>query len=525
MKVKPGGSRAWDMGEPDVVLGGSRPAREATSSRLAPTGEKRSVTAAPTAAPAVRTPPLRRILVALDLAVVASGWVAARLLLADSSLLVVAGPLLFELLVLLPAAALLLSANGLYRRRICRVRAVEIVRTVRSVAMLGALMLAVLSAGAGRLADPVPVVAAAAAWLVLLVVERALLREWIAGLRARGAYGAPVLVVGGDGSATLAVARFLVDNPVLGFEVRGLVGPAGAAADEEGFPRLGELDELARIARESGVSGAVLDAGSLNGTLSAAVRTLTAQQLHVHVHSGLRGIERRRITLSPLVDETVLHVAPPGLPDRQRVAKRLLDVVVGAALLVLTGPLMLGAALAVRLGDGGASLYRQRRVGHQGEEFTLYKLRTMSLDADQRRDGLVGANEREGPLFKVSADPRVTRVGRWLRALSIDELPQLLNVLEGTMSLVGPRPALPEEVAAFDEELVGRLGVKPGMTGLWQTEARDLPSFELYRRYDLFYVESWSVGVDVAILCRTVGVVVMRALRLLTRGRGSQVLE
>ena len=151
------------------------------------------------------------------------------------------------------------------------------------------------------------------------------------------------------------------------------------------------------------------------------------------------------------------------------------------------------------------AIFRQVRVGKDGQPFTLFKLRTMVPDAEQQLVDVTSVNQRAGgPLFKAKRDPRRTRVGRILEMTSLDELPQLLNVLRGDMSLVGPRPALPHEVAQFDDELLGRHRVQPGITGLWQVEARDKPDFEIYRRLDLFYVENWSIGLDLAIMFSTV---------------------
>ena len=148
-------------------------------------------------------------------------------------------------------------------------------------------------------------------------------------------------------------------------------------------------------------------------------------------------------------------------------------------------------------------------MGLDGHPFMLFKLRTMSVDAEERRAALLGRNERKGPLFKVTDDPRVTPIGKILRATSIDELPQLANVILGQMTLVGPRPALPDEVAQFDEELLERHRVTPGITGIWQVEARDDPSFESYRTLDMFYVENWSLALDLAIIFGTATAVIV----------------
>ena len=466
--------------------------------------------------------PLRAVLMVCDLFVVALGWIAGTAVVASLAWRGTnAASLLLELVLVLPVAALLLSANALYRRRICQVRAIEISRIGRTAAMLSALLLLVLlpvfpvSPAEVLLAVGV----AGVTWFTLLTFERGLLREWILGRRAAGAFGAQVLILGGEASSTMGIAGFLKENPVLGLEVRGLLCPQSDVVETSGFSWLGEVDQLAEVVRATGVSGAVLDASSLNGQLNPAVRTLSDANLHVHISSGLRGIERRRILLSSLADETFLHIGPVGLGPRQRVVKRFVDVVVASVMLVVTSPILLIAASAIRLTDEAPVLYRQQRIGHEGEPFTLLKLRTMHVDAHRDRAALEGDNLRDGPLFKLGHDPRVTRVGRFLRATSLDELPQLLNVLEGTMSMVGPRPALPEEAIEFDEELTVRLSVKPGLTGLWQVEARDLPSFDLYRRYDLMYVQNWSLGVDLAILLRTAVVVLSRGMRALVPGR------
>jgi lipopolysaccharide/colanic/teichoic acid biosynthesis glycosyltransferase len=193
----------------------------------------------------------------------------------------------------------------------------------------------------------------------------------------------------------------------------------------------------------------------------------------------------------------------------QHLAKRMLDLTVAVAALVLSLPVLVGAVLAVKATSPGPALFRQRRVGRDGRPFTILKLRTMVADAEARRDDVLHLNEADGPLFKISADPRVTPVGRVLRKLSIDELPQLVNVVRGDMSVVGPRPALPSEVAEWAPELHDRLLVRPGITGLWQVSGRSDCSFDDYVRYDLEYVDTWTVTTDLAILARTVPLVLL----------------
>lgn len=197
-------------------------------------------------------------------------------------------------------------------------------------------------------------------------------------------------------------------------------------------------------------------------------------------------------------------------PWAQRAGKRALDIILSGLGLLILAPLLLLVALIVRLDSPGAPVYTQRRVGLRGQNFTMLKFRSMRQDADQIRAELLELNQGAGPLFKLTHDPRITRVGRWLRVTSIDELPQLANVFRGQMSLVGPRPALPEEVASYDDAALGRLEVKPGLTGLWQVSGRSDLDWEQSLALDLQYVERWSVAGDIALLGRTVGAVATR---------------
>jgi len=463
------------------------------------------------------SPPLRRILVIADLTVIVLGWLAVVAVLAPEGITALQPAVLTaQAGMTIAMGGLLLSASGLYRRRICAVRRQEVARAGQAALGMAALtLLWLVSFGVDKAA--VAAGLGGVVWFVLLVLERGLLREWITVRRAGGDFRAPVLVIGGSDTAAGRSAAFLSEHPVLGFDVRGL---AVAQADGIDAEVAHQSWDLARRVEEVGASGAFIDAGSLTGDeLHQVVRELTDANLHVHVSSGVRGVDRRRMTLTPFADETLLHIAPAGLSRGQAVLKRAIDVIIASVILLVTSPLLLVSAVVIWVSDRGPVLFRQERVGHHGERFTLYKLRTMVVDAEARRAELELQNGRSGPLFKIARDPRVTPFGRFLRASSMDELPQLLNVLEGTMSLVGPRPALPSEVEQFDQALNARLNVKPGMTGLWQVEARDLPSFELYRRYDLLYVRNWSVASDLSIIARTVAVVGLRTCRALVPQR------
>jgi exopolysaccharide biosynthesis polyprenyl glycosylphosphotransferase len=191
-------------------------------------------------------------------------------------------------------------------------------------------------------------------------------------------------------------------------------------------------------------------------------------------------------------------------------AKRTFDLIGAGTLLVLTLPIQCIVAIAVKLDSKGPVLFRQVRVGRDSEPFSVLKIRTMVVDAEARLAELRELNEADGPLFKMTDDPRITRVGRFLRVTSLDELPQLWNVMRGDMSLVGPRPALPHETEEWDALLTQRLRVKPGITGMWQVSGRSDTTFEDYTRLDLYYVDNWSLATDLAILAKTVPVVLLR---------------
>lgn len=203
-------------------------------------------------------------------------------------------------------------------------------------------------------------------------------------------------------------------------------------------------------------------------------------------------------------DSERLDNRPPSMSLRLRLAmKRAIDILLSVVLLVLLSPVFILSMVAILVTDGRPILFRQSRVGRNGREFIMIKFRTMSTDAEDKLDEIKAENQRTGPLFKVNNDPRVTTVGRVLRRSSIDELPQLFNVLTGSMSLVGPRPALPAEVVEFSAELRRRELVAQGLTGLWQLEGRTDPDFTRYAELDLRYVENWTLRLDLWIMIRT----------------------
>jgi exopolysaccharide biosynthesis polyprenyl glycosylphosphotransferase len=206
----------------------------------------------------------------------------------------------------------------------------------------------------------------------------------------------------------------------------------------------------------------------------------------------------------------LLHVEEPELAGSRRVMKMLFDRAVALSVVLVFSPLLIGLALAVRFTSRGPAIFKQVRVGRGGQTFRMYKFRSMYVDAEARLAGLQGSNEGQGVLFKMRDDPRVTRAGKFLRKWSLDELPQLFNVLKGDMSLVGPRPPLPKEVAEYERDVHRRLMVKPGLTGLWQISGRSDLAWEESVRLDLRYVENWTLAMDFVILWRTVFAVLRR---------------
>jgi exopolysaccharide biosynthesis polyprenyl glycosylphosphotransferase len=218
-----------------------------------------------------------------------------------------------------------------------------------------------------------------------------------------------------------------------------------------------------------------------------------------------------RVAVHRFGDLPVLSLRRVDLSGFQQTVKRAFDLVVAGVALAVLSPLLLACALAVRLSGPGPVLFSQLRIGRDGKPFTIHKFRSMVADAEDRLAELRDRNQADGLLFKLHDDPRVTRVGRFLRTWSLDELPQLLDVVRGDMSLVGPRPPLPSEVADYDDWLRNRLRVKPGLTGLWQVSGRHQSSFADYVRHDLFYVENWSLSLDLYIVLRTIPAVLGRS--------------
>jgi exopolysaccharide biosynthesis polyprenyl glycosylphosphotransferase len=347
------------------------------------------------------------------------------------------------------------------------------------------------------------VLAALPTAIFAVVVLRFALRKRLHFSRARGESLRRVIVVGHELSV-IGITRQLRRERYHGLEVVGACLPPNHDGVLD-LPVFGTFDDVATAVDAADADTVVvLSCPELDG---AALRRLAwrleRDEVDLVVASSLIDVAGARTTIRPFDGLPMLHVDHPRLHGGARIVKDLVDRVGALVLLTLFGPLLLGVALCVRLTSHGPVLFRQVRVGRDGSEFRIFKFRSMYVDAEARLAGLRHLNEHDGVLFKMRDDPRVTPVGRWLRRLSLDELPQLLNVVSGQMSLVGPRPPLPSEVAAYADDVRRRLAVKPGMTGLWQVSGRSDLSWEDAVRLDLRYVENWSLSLDLVILLRT----------------------
>lgn len=346
--------------------------------------------------------------------------------------------------------------------------------------------------------------------LPMLMVEREIVRRRFAGMRRHGKLLRRVVIVGHNADA-VALGAALMANPKLGYKVVAFVDDDSPAGDHFVDHRSvsGSVNRTLDAVTTNGAQGVIVVATAVGmAAANRLVRDLLEKGISVEVISALRDIAVERLSLRELGGFPVVHVERVRREGWRATAKRAFDVGASGAGLILGAPVLVVVALAVKLSSPGPILFRQARVGREGEIFEILKFRTMAIDAEEKLKELLELNEGAGPLFKIKHDPRITPVGRFLRRFSLDEVPQLWNVLLGDMSLVGPRPALAHELSAWSPELHQRLRVRPGITGMWQVCGRSSASFEDYSRLDLYYVDNWSLLVDLTILARTIPAVV-----------------
>ncbi|HPB71571.1 MAG TPA: sugar transferase [Phycicoccus sp.] len=340
----------------------------------------------------------------------------------------------------------------------------------------------------------------------LLLLGRYSLRRVIHRVHERGRLRQNVILVGSPRQID-EVAGVLVRESWLGYEVVGAIVPPADAmpVTPRGIPVLGTTARAEALAREWEADVVLFAGGAVESAqeMRRVAWSLEPTGARIMLVPSLTEVASERIRVRPSAGLPLMEIDGPSTRHASRVLKRAFDLAGASLLLVLTAPLLAVAALAVKLFDGGPVIYRQIRTGREGEPFACLKLRTMVVDAERLLDQVPNGYDDDHVLFKAKEDPRITRPGRFLRRYSIDELPQLFNVLGGSMSLVGPRPPLPVEVARYTPDVFRRLAVRPGITGLWQVSGRSDLSWEDTVRLDLYYVDNWSILRDLAIIGRT----------------------
>lgn len=348
--------------------------------------------------------------------------------------------------------------------------------------------------------------------LVGLLLARWLLRQHLNVNRLSGHSMSRMLLIGGP-SAVAHLARSLERSKEAGYAPVAAYMPGAddvtEVEPESGLPVLGNSTDAVSILEAIEISRA--DAVAVSAGVQLHPQTLrhlgwelASRNIGLIMAPALTDIAGPRIHTQQVSGLPLIHVTTPSLEGGQRVAKRLFDISVSSLLIVVSFPFMIFVGILLKVDSRGPVIFRQRRIGFEGKSFHMLKFRSMVQDAEAKLPELTQRNEANGVLFKIKKDPRVTRVGRYIRRFSIDELPQLFNVLEGSMSLVGPRPPLPREVETYENDVRRRLLVKPGLTGLWQVSGRSNLSWQDSVRLDLYYVENWSLLGDLVIILRTV---------------------
>ncbi|MEV4415498.1 sugar transferase [Catellatospora sp. NPDC049609] len=411
---------------------------------------------------------------------------------------------------------LLLWGNGAYDRRVIGLGTDEFKRVFRATIAVAATVSFVAfgfqkGGGEGLSRGTVAFVILAA--MAYIIASRLLARRVLYLVRRRGRLATYRMLLIGSLPETLFVYKVVARNPQAGLVPVAIHlsehVPASRRAQAPVPVYYGrDLVDLVRELRADTIA-VCGSAGAEPDELRRLAWQLEGTGIDLVVAPQLTDIAGPRVHIRPIEGLPLLHVEEPKLSGVAWLAKNTLDRVAAALGLLVLAPLFLLIALAISITDRGPAFFRQLRVGHEGREFKVWKFRTMYTDAEERKSKLEAQNETDGMLFKIRDDPRVTPVGRFLRASSVDELPQLINVLKGEMSLVGPRP-LPAEDGDYLGDVRRRLLVRPGMTGLWQVSGRSDLNWDESVRLDLYYVDNWSLAYDLSILWRTVGVVLRR---------------
>jgi exopolysaccharide biosynthesis polyprenyl glycosylphosphotransferase len=342
--------------------------------------------------------------------------------------------------------------------------------------------------------------------IAFVILGRSVVRGTLVHLRSRGAMLRPTLIVGSNSEAAGIIAALRSDRSSGLVPIGCLVGSRAESLDEcAGVPCLGRATDIGRILDERFVDTVLIASTAFSHkALAGTINRLRGRNVEIRMSSGMLDVTSSRVHVGETSGIPLITIRAVSFSRGKVATKRAFDLAVSGLIVLVGIPLWLIIALVIKLESHGSVFYRQERVGRGGKMFLMFKFRSMCDGADSQIEKLSASNEATEPLFKVHDDPRVTRFGMWMRRFSVDEFPQLLNVLRGEMSLVGPRPPLPVETAQYSEQDWHRMEVLPGMTGLWQVSGRSVLSFEEMVRLDLFYIENWSVGFDMGLILRTI---------------------
>lgn len=418
--------------------------------------------------------------------------------------------------ILLALSHTVLRANGLYESRRLSTRRAE------AGDILKAVTLCVLMVATAAVAFKVEAAMSRSFLLVFwattagtLIASRILLRSFLARLRRQGHNVRYVLIVGTNPRA-LQMARRIESQAALGYNVLGFADdpwPGLQALSGTGYPLLSDLKHVTKFLRDTLIDEVLicLPLKSSYEHIRAIVEACECQGVTARLLGEMFDLRIARARVEPFDDETVVSLYTGHIDGWPAVAKRVFDAVAAFVLLILFAPLFLVTIVAIKLTSEGPAFFVQERVGANKRRFRLYKFRTMVPDAERRQKMLEALNEVSGPVFKIRDDPRITPLGRFLRQTSIDELPQLINVLKGDMSLVGPRPLPVRDCNGFEEDWHRRrFSVRPGITCLWQVTGRSGISFDRWMELDMQYIDQWSFWLDLKILAKTVPAVLQR---------------
>lgn len=408
----------------------------------------------------------------------------------------------------------LLASWGLYRTKNMGAGSVEYQAVVTATGITAGLTAAVLYLSHSQLSRGFFLLEFTVG-LALLLLGRFSIRRGVQRARAAGRLLNRVVLAGNPHTID-EIATVIRRESWLGYDIVGAITPAAEPSlrTPRGIKVIGTTERIGEAVRAADVEAVICAEGAFSSSRDFRRLAWDLENDHSQmiVVPTMTDVSAERLQVRPIAGLPLVHVEKPQSQAASRWGKRLFDVLGSATLIVLSSPIMLAVALAIKLDDGGPVFFRQVRVGKDGTLFRCFKFRSMVVDAERLLAQLRVQNESEGGvLFKMAKDPRITRVGHVIRRLSLDEFPQFFNVLRGEMSLVGPRPALPSEVEKYEDHVHRRLDVRPGITGLWQVSGRsDLPWTETVR-LDLYYVDNWSMAQDMMILMRTARAVLASA--------------